>query len=93
MSYALLSGFVKVTVPLTIIYASLKLHRSDLSIDVLNLIGLLGLYLSSALPDWSWTWIHSLVVNLGALSDVVPNKLVSFDIPFLYDIKTILSDQ
>ena len=39
--------------PFTTIYASLKSHKSDLSIDVLNLICLLGLYLSSALPDWS----------------------------------------
>ena len=40
-----------VIVPLTIIYASLKSHKSDLSIDVLNCICLLHLYLSSALPD------------------------------------------
>ena len=38
-------------VPLTTIYASLKSHRSDLSIDILNLICLLGLNVSSALPD------------------------------------------
>ena len=38
-----------VIVLLTTIYASLKSHRSD----VLNLICLLGLYLSSALLDWS----------------------------------------
>ena len=50
LSYALLSGFETVKVPLTRIYASLKSHRSYLSIDVLNLICLLGLYLSSALP-------------------------------------------
>ena len=50
LSYALLSGSETVKVPLTRIYASLKPHRSYLSIDVLNLICLLGLYLSSALP-------------------------------------------
>ena len=43
--------FVRVIVPLTTIYASLKSHKFDLSIDVLNLIFLLGLYLASALPD------------------------------------------
>ena len=43
--------FVRLIVPLTIIYASLKSHKSDLSIDVLNLICLLGLYLFSAVPD------------------------------------------
>ena len=31
----------------------LKLHKSDLSLDFLNLICLLGFYLSSALPDCS----------------------------------------
>ena len=36
-----LSGLVTVTVPFTTIYASLKLHRSDLNIDVLILIYLL----------------------------------------------------
>ena len=45
------SVFVRVILPLTKIYASLKSHKSDLPIDVLNLICLLGLYLSSALPD------------------------------------------
>ena len=51
LSYALLSGFVTVIVPFTTIYASLKSHKSNLSIDVLNLICLLGLCLSSALPN------------------------------------------
>ena len=64
------SVFVTVIVPFTTIYASLKSQRSDLSIDDLNLIGLLGLYLSSALPDWSWTSIH----------------FWFFGIPFLYGI-------
>ena len=50
LSYALLSGFVTVIARLTTIYASLKSHRSDIKIDVLNLLCLLGLYLSSALP-------------------------------------------
>ena len=50
LSYALLSGFVTVIVPFTTIYASLKSHKSNLSIDVLNLICLLGLCLSSAFP-------------------------------------------
>ena len=45
------ASFVRVIVPLTTIYASLKSHRSDQTIDVLNLICLLGLYLSSALPS------------------------------------------
>ena len=44
------SAFVRVTVPLTTRYASQKSHKSDLSIDVLNLICLLGFYLYSALP-------------------------------------------
>ena len=44
LSYALLTGFVTVIFPLTTIYAPLKSHRSDLSIDVLNLICLLVLY-------------------------------------------------
>ena len=35
--------FVTVIFPLTTIYASLKSHKSDLSIDVLILISLLGL--------------------------------------------------
>ena len=43
--------FVRVIVPFTTMYSSLKSHRSDLSIDVLNLICLLGLYQSSKLPD------------------------------------------
>ena len=51
LSYASLCGSVTVIVPLTTIHASLKSHRSDLSIDVLNLICLLGLFLSAALPD------------------------------------------
>ena len=42
------ASFVRVIVPLTTIYASLKSHRSDRTSDVLNLICLLGLYLSSA---------------------------------------------
>ena len=45
------SVFVRVIVPLTTIYASPKSHRSDLSIDVLNLICLLSFYQSSALAD------------------------------------------
>ena len=42
--------YVRVIVPLTTIYTSLKSHKSDLSIDVLDLICLLY-YLFSALPD------------------------------------------
>ena len=72
-------AFVRVIVPFTRIYVSLKLHRCDLSIDVLHLICLLGLHLSSALLDWSWTSIHfSVISNLGTLSDVVPYKFVIF---------------
>ena len=44
------SIFVKVIFLLAALYASPKSHKSDLSIDVLNLVCLLGLYLSSALP-------------------------------------------
>ena len=51
LSYIILPGLVTVIVLFRTIYASLKLHKSDVSIDVLNLICLLGLYLSSALPD------------------------------------------
>ena len=50
LSYTLF-GLVTLIFSLTTIYASLKLHKSDLSFDVLNLSCLLGLYLSSALPD------------------------------------------
>ena len=51
LSYASLFGFVTVIVPLATIYASLKLHNYDRNIDVLNLICLLGLYLSSTLAN------------------------------------------
>ena len=50
LSYASLIGFVTVMVLLITTYASLKSHRSDIRIDVLNRICLLGLYLSLALP-------------------------------------------
>ena len=53
VSHASLFGFATVIVALTAIYASLKSYKSHRSIDVLNLICFLGLYLSSALPDWS----------------------------------------
>ena len=43
-----LPSALTVTIPLTKIYASLKSHRYDLNIDVLNLICLLVLYVS---PD------------------------------------------
>ena len=51
LSYVSLFGSVTVIFPFTTIYASLKSHRSDLSMDVLNLICLLGFYLPPALPD------------------------------------------
>ena len=81
-------GSVIVIVYLTTIYASLKSHRSDLSIDVLNLICLLGGYLSSALTDWLYIpfW-YDHVFGIPFWYDHV------FDIPFLYGIKTILSHQ
>ena len=50
LSYASLFGFVAFINHLTI-YAPLKSHKSDLSIDVLNHICLLGFYLSLASPD------------------------------------------
>ena len=78
LSYALLSWFVTAIVPLTTISASLISHRSYLNIGVLNLIRFLGLYISSALPDSSWTSLHFLVINLGTLSDAVSSKLVVF---------------
>ena len=56
----LLSVFVRVIPSFTAMYTSLKSHKSDRSIDVLNLICLLGLYLSLALPDWSWASTHFL---------------------------------
>ena len=43
-----LSSALTVTITVTTIYASLKSHRSDHNIDVLNLIFLLVLYVS---PD------------------------------------------
>ena len=58
LSYALLSGFVTVIAPLTTMYASLKSHKSDLKIDVLNLLCLLVcIYLQSYLAD------HELLFN------------------------------
>ena len=51
LSYALVFGSVTVISPLTTIYASLQSHRSDLKTDVINLICLLVLYLTSALPE------------------------------------------
>ena len=45
------SDSLRIMPALTAMYASLKSHRSYLSIDALNLICLLGLYLSSALSD------------------------------------------
>ena len=44
LSYTSLFKFVTVIFPLTAIYASLKSHRSDLNINILNLIWLLVLY-------------------------------------------------
>ena len=44
--------------------------KSDCSIDVLNVIYLLGLYLFSVLLDWSWIYIHFLVTTLVILPDV-----------------------
>ena len=44
LSYASLSGAVTVIFPVTIIYASLKSHKLDLSIDVLKLICFLVLH-------------------------------------------------
>ena len=40
------------SISVILIFKMLKSYRSDLSIEVLNLIGLLGL-LFSALPEWS----------------------------------------
>ena len=76
LSYALLSGFV--TIIVATIYALLKSHRSDFSFDVLKLICLLALYLSSALPDWSWTSTYFLVINLSTLLAVVFSKFVIY---------------
>ena len=87
------SAFLRIIVLFTTIYTSLKSHRSDLSIDVLNLICLLVLYLSSALPDWSWTSTHFLVINLGILLGIVSSEFVIFGIPFLYGVKGILGHQ
>ena len=33
-----------------------------------------GLYLSSALPDWPWAYIHILITNLGTSSNAVSSK-------------------
>ena len=67
-----------VILPLTTIYTSVNSHRSDLSTDGLNLISLLGLYLSSSLPDWSWNSIHFLVINPGTSLRFVPNQFGIF---------------
>ena len=85
------SVFVRVKVSLTAIYASLTSYKSDLSIDAWNLICLLGLYLSSALPDWSRTSTYFLVINLGTLLDNVSSKFVIFW--YLHGIKTISGHQ
>ena len=52
-----------------------KRRMFDLRIDVLNLICLLILYDS---PDWSWTSIQFLVLNLGTSSDVVSSSFLIF---------------
>ena len=49
LSYALLFGFVTFIFPVTIIYASVESHRSDLKIDVLNLICFYSIVCSSRL--------------------------------------------
>ena len=92
LSYALLFGFAAVIVPFTTIYASLKSHKSDHSIDVLNLIGLLGLLFSS-LPDWWWTSTHLLVINLGISLAQCLISVRFFGTPLLYEVKTISSHQ
>ena len=92
LSYALLFGFAAVIVPFIRICASLKSHKSDLSIDVLNLIGLLGL-LFSGLPDWWWTSTHLLVINLGISLALCLISLRFFGTPLLYEVKTISSHQ
>ena len=48
---SLFAAFVRVMSPFTTICAPLKSHKSDFSIDVLNLIGLFDLHLSLASPD------------------------------------------
>ena len=82
----LLFVFVRAISPFTTMYTSVKSHKSDLSIDVLNLIYLLGLYLLSTLPDWSWITTHFLVINLDISSSVVPNKFVIFWYYILYNV-------
>ena len=47
----LFAASVRVISPFTTTYVSLKLHKSDRSIDVLHLICLLGLYLQHYLTD------------------------------------------
>ena len=51
LPYASLSGSVTVIFSFTTMYASLKSHKSHISIGVLNLFCLFGLCLSSALLD------------------------------------------
>ena len=49
--FGIITPLSTVIVPLTTMYASLKSYRSYLSINVLNLIGLLVLYLFSVSPN------------------------------------------
>ena len=84
LSYTLSFGSVTIIVSFTTIYAALKSHKSDLSIDVLNLIGLFGLCLSLASPEQSWTFTHFLVINLGISFGIVPNKFAIFFNLFLF---------
>ena len=82
-SMNLLISIWAVIVPLTTIYASLYSHKSDCSIDVLNLICFLMFYGS---PDWLWTSTNFLVKKVGTLSDVVSRRLIFFGILFSYYI-------
>ena len=65
---ALVLSVLTIIISLTLRYALLNPHRSDRNIHVLNLICLLGLYLSFALPDWQSNSIHFLGLNFGTVS-------------------------
>ena len=74
------SVLLTVIFPVTSIYASLQSHKLDLSIDVLNLICLLGEYVPLAS---SFISTQFLVLNLDGLFD--PSfKFAIFGIPLLY---------
>ena len=89
-----------VIVHLASIYTSLQSHKHDLIIDVLNLMSLLLSSLSfslssllKSLSHLSFISAQFLVLSLDGCFVVSPNKFIIFDIPLLYYIATLVSNQ